>query len=47
MAENYDQASMSILNCSLHVLEQDFFQHIDALQYDEAVYSRITELLTD
>ena len=47
MAENYDQAAVTILNCSLHVLEQDFFQHIDALQYDEAVYSRITELLTE
>lgn len=47
LAEDYDTAGKNILACSLRELEEDFFQYIGLLTYDETVYTRITELLNE
>lgn len=33
--------------CSLSDVEKDFFQYIDLLTYDQAVYARIEDLLKE
>lgn len=45
LAEDYSFADKDILGHSLIELEEDFFQHISLLSYDETVYSRIAEML--
>lgn len=47
LAEDYSIADKDILGHSLIELEEDFFQHIDLLHYDETVYSRIAEMLKE
>lgn len=44
LEENYSTAAQHILGCTLEALEKDFFQYIDLLKYDEALYCRIAEL---
>lgn len=45
LAEDYDAAAQSILDFPLTELEKDFFQYIDLLRYDKALYTRMAELL--
>ena len=47
LAKDYSVADKNILGCSLVELEEDFFQYIDLLSYDETVYMRISELLNE
>lgn len=47
LAEDYIVAAKDILDCALTDLEKDFFQYIDLRTYDEAIYTRITELLKE
>lgn len=47
LAEDYSIAAPNFLGLSLCELEEDFFQYIDLLSYDEKVYSRIAELLNE
>ena len=47
LAEDYTVADRNILGCSLKELEEDFFQYIDFLRYDEIIYTRIAELLSE
>lgn len=45
LAEDYDAAAQSALDCPLAELEEDFFRYIDLLRYDKTLYDRIAELL--
>lgn len=47
LAEDYIEASQTALGCSLRELENDFFQYIDLLTYDSAIYTRIAELINE
>lgn len=47
LAEDYSVAAKNVLGLSLRELEEDFFQYVDLLSYDEAVYNRIAKLLTE
>jgi len=47
LAEDYSTADNTILGCSLRELEEDFFQYIDLLNYDETLYARIAELVNE
>lgn len=47
LAEDYRTEDRNILGRSLDDLENDYFQYIDLLTYDETVYARIAELLKE
>lgn len=47
VADHLSLAAKSIFDCTLEELEYDFFQYIDLRNYDEALYARIRELLTE
>ncbi len=47
LAKDYSMADKIILGYSLGELEEDFFQYIDLLSYDETIYARIKALLNE
>ncbi len=47
LAEDYSVADKDILGYSLVELEEDYFQHIGLLRYDETVYARMKALFNE
>ena len=47
LAEDYGVAAQNLFGISLHELEEDFFQYIGLLDYDEIVYTRIADQLNE
>lgn len=47
LAEDYGAAAQNLFGISLHELEEDFFQYIGLLDYDEIVYTRIADQLNE
>lgn len=47
LANNLNLAIQEILGCSLAKLEEDYFQYVDFLHYDEGVYALIEGMLRE